>query len=343
MLQGLAKTARDRGRPWIGSPDGEDLQINFKPPWSEHQLGGAGRGRRGACARARSRAPDLGVLVGSGDLSQRIRESLIAKKAASAETRVDYLGFANFMARARRRWEGARRPCHSPARAQAHLMDWGMKLILAGTLTPAQFLGYQFQILKVRAAAAPRALSRWLRREVAEEHGGTRTAYECDLRLRRKIAVRQGFALRGMSSQGLVAWCQAGAGHAVRRVGGVSSVYPRLGGPRLPRVNRFVCAPCARERQVLAESKNKVTDKAKGVGAAAASGKGPGPQSGKPAKGGGKDGMRRPRTPPRRSRSPAKPANNGKGGAKWAGQADAGQWRGSQWAGQWRGSRGARP
>ena len=38
-------------------------------------------------------------------------------------------------------------------------MDWGMKLILAGTLTPAQFLGYQFQILKARAAAAPRALS----------------------------------------------------------------------------------------------------------------------------------------------------------------------------------------
>ena len=35
-------------------------------------------------------------------------------------------------------------------------MDWGMKLILAGTLTPAQYLGYQFQILKVGAAASPR-------------------------------------------------------------------------------------------------------------------------------------------------------------------------------------------
>ena len=114
--------------------------------------------------------------MGSGDLSQRIRESLIAKKAASAETRVDYLGFANFMARARRRWEDARRPCHAPARAQAHLMDWGMKLILAGTLTPAQFLGYQFQILKARAAAAPRALSpvvavRGRRRARGNPHG----------------------------------------------------------------------------------------------------------------------------------------------------------------------------
>ena len=138
--------------------------------------GGAGRGLRGACARARSRAPELGVLVGSGDLSQRIRESLIAKKAASAETRVDYLGFANFMARARRRLEDARRPCHAPARAQAHLMDWGMKLILAGTLTPAQFLGYQFQILKARAAAAPRAMSpvvalRGRRRARGNAHG----------------------------------------------------------------------------------------------------------------------------------------------------------------------------
>ena len=65
---------------------------------------------RGACACARSRAPELGVLVGSGDLSQRIRESLVAKKAASAENRVDYLGFANFMARAPSSKRRARRP-----------------------------------------------------------------------------------------------------------------------------------------------------------------------------------------------------------------------------------------
>ena len=55
LLQGLARTARDRGRPWIGSPDGEDLQINFKPPWSVHQLGGAARcARQVAGARSRS-------------------------------------------------------------------------------------------------------------------------------------------------------------------------------------------------------------------------------------------------------------------------------------------------
>ena len=103
-----------------------------------------------------------------------------------------------------------------------------------------------------------------------------------------------------------------------------------------------LCPRGARARQVLAESKNKVTDKAKGVGAAVASSKGPGAQPGKLAKGGGKDGERRPQTPPRRSRSPAKPANNGRGGAQWAGQSEAGQWRGSHWGGQWRGSRGAR-
>ena len=88
-------------------------------------------------------------------MSQRIRESLVAKKAASADNRVDYLGFANFMARAPSS-TGATPPLLSFAHAQAHLMDWGMKLILAGTLTPAQYLGYQFQILKVGAAASSR-------------------------------------------------------------------------------------------------------------------------------------------------------------------------------------------
>ena len=58
LLQGLAKTARDRGRPWIGSPDGEDLQINFKPPWSEHQLGVG----PGECGGGRARAPGRGRL-----------------------------------------------------------------------------------------------------------------------------------------------------------------------------------------------------------------------------------------------------------------------------------------
>ena len=56
--QGLAKTARDRGRAWIGSPDGEDLQINFKPPWSEHQLGEG----PGECCGVRARAPGRGRL-----------------------------------------------------------------------------------------------------------------------------------------------------------------------------------------------------------------------------------------------------------------------------------------
>ena len=92
-----------------------------------------------------------------------------------------------------------------------------------------------------------------------------------------------------------------------------------------------------RARQVLAEAKNKVTDKARGVGAAA--GKGPGAQSSKPAKGGGKDkdGVRRPQTPTkRRSRSPARQAapakGSGKGETQWSGQ----------WTSHWRGGRGAR-
>ena len=55
--QGLAKTARDKGRAWIGSPDGEDLQINFKPPWSEHRLGEG----PGKCCGVRARVPGRGL------------------------------------------------------------------------------------------------------------------------------------------------------------------------------------------------------------------------------------------------------------------------------------------
>ncbi len=43
LVQALAKAARERGRPWIGSPDGEDLQLNFKPPWRAPRARAAAR------------------------------------------------------------------------------------------------------------------------------------------------------------------------------------------------------------------------------------------------------------------------------------------------------------
>ena len=148
----MGRAAREKNRAYIGCADGEDLQINHKPPWCG--CGSVLAPVRAACTlpARRSRAPDLGVLVGSGPLSEKVRDTLAAKRAASSETKVDFLGFANFM---------------------SHLLEWGMKLILSGQLTPVQLLGYQFQLLRV-----------------SEEHGGARTAYEYDLRLRRKIATR---------------------------------------------------------------------------------------------------------------------------------------------------------
>ncbi len=118
----------------------------------------------------------MGVLVGSGELSSRIRESLLAKQAGMAEAKVDYMGFANFM---------------------AHLLDWGLKLIVAETLTPVDFLAYQYQVIKVSEAfirarrgggkpgSACAVGAAW------QEHGGIRTAFEYDLRMRRKIAIRR--------------------------------------------------------------------------------------------------------------------------------------------------------
>ena len=81
---------------------------------------------------------------------------MAAKKVGQQADRVDFLGFANFQAARRARDHGAR-PAAGGA-VQAHLLDWGMKMILTRVLTPVQFLGYQFQLVKVRTA--PRAARR---------------------------------------------------------------------------------------------------------------------------------------------------------------------------------------
>ena len=75
-LERAGKVAREQGRLYIGSAEGEDLQVSFRPPWS--------------------RAPKIEVTVGEGSFEEKLRSAMEAKKARSLEDKTAYLGFATF-------------------------------------------------------------------------------------------------------------------------------------------------------------------------------------------------------------------------------------------------------
>ena len=75
-LESASKAAQAQGRQYVGSAEGEDLQVNFRPSWT--------------------RTPKLDVLVGNGSLEDKIRDALDARKQRSQQDRVDYLSYANF-------------------------------------------------------------------------------------------------------------------------------------------------------------------------------------------------------------------------------------------------------
>jgi len=76
-LQKAGKAAHDKGRKYIGSVDGEDLQVHFRPAWS--------------------RTPQLDVLVGDGSLEDKLKGALEARKSRNLQNRVDFPGFATFL------------------------------------------------------------------------------------------------------------------------------------------------------------------------------------------------------------------------------------------------------
>ena len=75
-LEEAGKRATDKGRKYIGSSEGEDLQMNFRPAWT--------------------RTPQLDVIVGEGSFEEKMKSALNARKARSEQQKVDFLGFANF-------------------------------------------------------------------------------------------------------------------------------------------------------------------------------------------------------------------------------------------------------
>ena len=73
-FESLSKSARDKGRKFVGSSEGEDLQLHFRPTWT--------------------RTPSIDVLVGDGTLEDRIKGALAARKARAEKERVDFAGYA---------------------------------------------------------------------------------------------------------------------------------------------------------------------------------------------------------------------------------------------------------
>ena len=75
-LQSASEAAHAQGRQYVGSAEGEDLQVNFRPSWT--------------------RTPTIDVLVGDSSLEEKIRGVLDARKQRSQQDSVDYLSYANF-------------------------------------------------------------------------------------------------------------------------------------------------------------------------------------------------------------------------------------------------------
>ena len=75
VFEAAGRVARDKGRLYVGSADGEDLQRNFRPSWS--------------------RVPRVDLPVGEGSVPERQRQMAEMKRARAA-SELDYPGYSTF-------------------------------------------------------------------------------------------------------------------------------------------------------------------------------------------------------------------------------------------------------
>ena len=101
-LAGLVQAAAARNRLWLGSAEGEDLQVNNKPPWCRRpDLDMVERRIRAGvvpCGRGLLRALPWQVLAG-GAMEDRARDAMAARKAAAVTEKLDFVSYADFQAR----------------------------------------------------------------------------------------------------------------------------------------------------------------------------------------------------------------------------------------------------
>ena len=108
-FEAAGKIARDKGRLWVGSAEGEDLHVHHRPKWS--------------------RAPVVDAVVGSeGSYDDRIKQALEATKKRTMADKIDYPGFASFL---------------------GHLLEWGTKVMLLKGCTLVDLHGYIFNLTKI--------------------------------------------------------------------------------------------------------------------------------------------------------------------------------------------------
>ena len=108
-FEAAGKIARDKGRLWVGSTEGEDLHVHHRPKWS--------------------RAPVVDAVVGAeGSFEDRVKQALEVSKKRTMADKIDYPGFASFL---------------------GHLLEWGTKVMLLKGCTLLDLHGYIFNLTKI--------------------------------------------------------------------------------------------------------------------------------------------------------------------------------------------------
>jgi len=108
-LEDKSKGATEKGRLWVGSSEGEDLQISFPPRWAK--------------------TPTLNVMApGNESFEDKMKTVWNANRARSMAERADFRSFANF---------------------QAHVMSWGYKMIFTKVFTPVDLLSYMHILVNI--------------------------------------------------------------------------------------------------------------------------------------------------------------------------------------------------
>ncbi|CAK0874454.1 unnamed protein product [Prorocentrum cordatum] len=76
-FEASGKIARDKGRHWVGSAEGEDLREHHRPQWS--------------------RTPVVDAIIGGGSYEDRVKQSAAVKRSGAWVGKIDYISFATFM------------------------------------------------------------------------------------------------------------------------------------------------------------------------------------------------------------------------------------------------------
>ena len=108
-FEAAGKIANEKGRMWIGSTEGEDLQEHHRPNWSRTPIVEA-------------------VLSSDAPLEDRVKQALDVKRKRTWEEKISYPGYATFV---------------------GHLLEWGVKVVMMKVCTMTDLVSYLFNVTRV--------------------------------------------------------------------------------------------------------------------------------------------------------------------------------------------------